>query len=262
HITPSMRLCQTLLRKSYVYYSRYIQENSILSHSDFELVRLSKTGKPEHYIPATDNILLSENWTDISVAGNQSEFSHEKNEEILKRILEWLTEKEDIILDFFAGAGTTAAVAHKINRKWIIVEQMDYAETLPVERLNRVIAGEQRGISKSIKWQGGGDFIYCELMEYNQAYMDKIQSAQSSEALVAFWRDIAENAFLNWYVNSEVPEEAVNDFIAINDVEKQKYLLAELLDKNQLYINLSEIEDVDFEVSAEDKVLNKVFYGK
>ena len=245
-----------------VYHSSYIQENSILSHSDFELVRLSKNGKPEHYIPATDNILLSENWTDINVAGNQSEFSHEKNEEILKRILEWLTEKGDIILDFFAGAGTTAAVAHKINRKWIIVEQMDYAETLPVERLSKVIAGEQGGISKSVSWQGGGDFIYCELMEYNQTYIDEIQSAHSSEALVELWRDIAENAFLNWYVNSEMPEEAVNDFIAIGDMEKQKHLLAELLDKNQLYVNLSEMEDADFAVGEKDKALNRAFYGE
>lgn len=97
-------------------------------------------------------------------------------------------------------------------------------------------------------------------MQYNQVYMDKIQSAQSSEALVALWRDIAENAFLNWYVHPEVPEAAINDFIAIDDVEKQKHLLAELLDKNQLYINLSEIEDADFGVSAEDKALNTDFY--
>ena len=101
-----------------------------------------------------------------------------------------------------------------------------------------------------------------KLMQYNQVYMDKIQTAQSSEALVALWKDIAENSFLNWYVNEEIPEDAVNDFIAIGDVEKQKHLLAELLDKNQLYVNLSEMEDVDFEVSAEDKVLNREFYGE
>ena len=125
-----------------------------------------------------------------------------------------------------------------------------------------MIAGEQGGISESVNWQGGGDFIYCELMPYNQAYMDKIQSADSSEELVALWHDIAANAFLNWYVNPEVPEDAINDFIAIGDVEKQKHLLAGLLDKNQLYVNLSEIEDVDFGVSAEDKALNKAFYGE
>ena len=96
--------------------------------------------------------------------------------------------------------------------------------------------------------------------------MDKIQAAQSSEALVGLWRDIAENSFLNWYVNAEIPEDAVEDFIEIgqgeNGLDKQKKLLSELLDKNQLYVNLSEIEDEDFGVSAEDKGLNKQFYGE
>ena len=128
---------------------------------------------------------------------------------------------------------------------------MDYVEEVTVPR-----------VEKAMKKENSSDFIYCALMKYNQVYMDKIQSAQSSEALVALWRDIAENSFLNWYVNAERPEEAVNDFIAIGDVEKQKHLLAELLDKNQLYVNLSEIEDADFEVSAEDKRLNKKFYEK
>ena len=59
-----------------------------------------------------------------------------------------------------------------------------------------------------------------------------------------------------------MPQDAVDDFIAIDDVEKQKHLLAELLDKNQLYVNLSEIEDADFRVSEEDKALNKAFYGE
>ena len=165
-------------------------------------------------------------------------------------------DKEAIVLDFFGGSGTTAHAVLELNkdggsRKFIICEQMHYVETVTRERVKKVIEQDNKGY-----------FIYCELMQYNQAYMDKIQSTQSSEALVALWRDIAENAFLNWYVNPEVPEDAINDFIAIGDVEKQKHLLAELLDKNQLYVNLSEIEDADFEVSAEDKVLNKAFYGE
>ena len=188
-------------------------------------------------------------------------FSYPKNELLMYRIIEYTTKKTDIVLDFHLGSGTTAAVAHKLGRQYIGIEQMDYAETLPVERLNKVIAGEQGGISKSVDWQGGGDFIYCELMQYNQAYMDKIQAAHSSEELVALWRDISENSFLNWYVNEGMPQDAVNDFIAIDDVEKQKRLLTELIDKNQLYVNLSEIADADFGVSAEDKVLNKAFYG-
>ena len=128
---------------------------------------------------------------------------------------------------------TTAAVAHKMNRQWITVEQMDYVETITMERLKKVVGKKVKaegklleeidydtgGISKSVNWQGGGDFIYCELMPYNQAYMDKIQAAQSSEELVALWRDIAENSFLNWYVNPEIPTEAVDDFIEIGKGE-------------------------------------------
>ena len=165
-------------------------------------------------------------------------------------------DKDAIVLDFFGGSGTTAHAVLELNkdggnRKFIICEQMHYVETVTRERVKKVIEQDNKG-----------DFIYCELMEYNQAYMDKIQSADSSEELVALWQDIAENAFLNWYVNPEVPEEAINDFIAIGDVEKQKCLLAELLDKNQLYVNLSEIVDADFEVSEEDKTLNQTFYGE
>ena len=197
----------------------------------------------------------------VEIFGRKA-FSYPKNELLMQRVIEYTTKEGDIVLDFHLGSGTTAAVAHKMGRQYIGIEQMDYAETLPVERLKKVIAGEQGGISASVKWQGGGDFVYCELMQYNQAYMDKIQSAHFSEALVALWRDIAENAFLNWYVNPAMPEDAIKDFIAIGDVEKQRHLLAELLDKNQLYVYLSEIEDADFEVSAEDKVLNKAFYGE
>ena len=91
------------------------------------------------------------------------------------------------------------------------------------------------------------------------------QAAQSTQELEALWRDIAENSFLNWYVNKETPEDAVDDFVAIgqeeNGLDKQKKLLAELLDKNQLYVKLSEIDDEDFQVSEEDKALNRAFYG-
>lgn len=189
-------------------------------------------------------------------------FSTPKPERLLERIVHVSTKPDDIILDFFIGSGTTAAVAHKMGRQYIGIEQMDYIETIPVERLKKIIAGEQGGISKSVNWQGGGDFIYCELMKYNEAFMERIQAAKNSKELVKIWREMAEGSFLNWYVNPEMPDEAIKDFEAINDLEKQKKLLAELLDKNQLYVNLSEIDDAQFKVSKEDKALNKAFYGE
>ena len=168
-------------------------------------------------------------------------------------------DKDAIVLDFFGGSGTTAHAVLELNkdggnRQFIVCEQMHYVETVTRARIKKVIEQNNQG-----------DFIYCELMPYNQAYIDKIQAAQSSEELVKLWQGIAENSFLNWYVNEEVPEDAVADFRAIgqteNGLEKQKKLLAELLDKNQLYVNLSEIEDEDFGVSVGDKAINRAFYS-
>ena len=206
-------------------------------------------------------------------------FSYPKNERLMECIIEYTTEQGDIVLDFHLGSGTTAAVAHKMGRQYIGIEQMDYAANIAVERLKKVVGkkvmGEGNlleeieydtgGISESANWRGGGDFIYCELMPYNQAYMDKIQAAQSSEELVSLWGAIAKNSFLNWYVNPGTPIDAVADFIEIgqteNGLDKQKKCLAYQLDKNQLYVNHSEIDDEDFGVSEEDKALNRAFYS-
>jgi adenine-specific DNA-methyltransferase len=121
-------------------------------------------------------------------------------------------------------------------------------------------------VSKAVGWKGGGEFICCELMKYNEAFMERIEAAKTREELVMIWMDMAEGSFLNWYVNPRVQEDAVKDFEAIGKKEggldKQKRLLAELLDKNQLYVNLSEIDDPRFKVSDEDKALNKAFYGE
>ena len=98
------------------------------------------------------------------------------------------------------------------------------------------------------------------------AIMERIEAAKTSKEIVKIWKDMAEGSFLNWYVNPQLPEDAVKDFEAIGQEEdglkKQKRLLAALLDKNQLYVNLSEIDDPRFKVSDEDKALNKAFYGE
>ena len=197
-------------------------------------------------------------------------FSYPKSLYAVLDTLKIMTDNDDIILDFFAGSGTTAHAVLELNkedggnRQFILVEQMDSIETVILPRLQKIIGNNA---DKETLLKGTSDkenFVYFELKEYNQIYMDKIQAAQSSEALVGLWRDIAENSFLNWYVNAEIPEDAVADFIEIgqdeNGLDKQKKLLIELLDKNQLYVNLSEIEDEDFGVSAEDKGLNRAFY--
>ena len=232
----------------------------------------------------TPTELLTDFWNDISWAGIAKEGgvrlkNGKKPEKLIQRIIEMATESNDIVMDYHMGSGTTAAAAHKMGRQYIGIEQIDYGKNDSVVRLQNVIGKRKKdslieeykdydksGISKSVNWQGSGDFIYCELMKYNEAFMDKIQSAKTSDELLEIWKDIAKNSFLNWYVNPEMPKEAVNNFIEIgrfeNGLEKQKKLLAELLNKNQLYVNLSEIDDEDFKVSEEDKKLNQSFYGE
>jgi adenine-specific DNA-methyltransferase len=155
---------------------------------------------------------------------------------------------------------------YKIDYPIIRLKKVIGKKTKKAGKMFEEIECDQGGISKTVNWQGGGDFIYCELMKYNETFIDKIQSAKTSEELIDLWKEIAENSFLNWYVNPEMPEEAVNDYIEIgkteNGLEKQKKLLAELLNKNQLYVNLTEINDGDFQVSDEDKKLNQSFYGE
>lgn len=92
-------------------------------------------------------------------------FNYSKPEAYIKFILDISTQPNDLIMDYHLGSSTTCAVAHKIGRRYIGIEQMDYIESISVERLKKVIDGEQGGISKVVDWQGGGDFIYAELKE-------------------------------------------------------------------------------------------------
>ncbi len=187
-------------------------------------------------------------------------FSYPKSLYTVMDILKLTTNAGDIIVDFFAGSGTTGHAVVELNRckgggkrQFILVEQLEEHVAVCRERLEKVLA--QEGLVKT-------DFLSCELMPYNAIFVARIQAARTSDELVQLWRDMARESFLNWYVNPEVPEEAVADFIAIGDIEKQRALLMELLDKNQLYVNLSEMEDEDFRVGDEDKVLNRAFYGE
>lgn len=91
-------------------------------------------------------------------------FGTPKPERLLSRIIHVATHPGDLVLDSFAGSGTTGAVAHKMGRRWIMVEIGDHADTLIVPRLRKVIDGsDQGGISKAMNWESGGGFRYCTL---------------------------------------------------------------------------------------------------
>jgi len=202
----------------------------------------------------------------LSFEGGVVLYNGKKPETLLKRIIELSTDSNDIVLDFQLGSGTTPAVAHKLGRQYIGIEQLDYGKNDSIIRLQNVINGDKSGISKFVNWQGGGEFITCELMKYNESYIDRILNAENINELKQIWQEMAKNSVLDWFVNPQVPEDAINDFEEIgrqeNGLEKQKELLLELLDKNQLFVNLSEIDDEQFNISEEDKALNRAFYGE
>ena len=165
----------------------------------------------------------------------------------------------DLVLDYHLGSGSTCAVAHKFERQYIGIEQLDYGDNDSVVRLKNVVNGEQGGISKSVNWQGGGSFVYLELKKYNQTFIEQIQEAQNTEALLEIWEQMKAKSFLNYNVDIKKQDEHLEEFKALSLAE-QKQHLCELLDKNQLYVNLSSLNDTDFACTEEEKKVTKDFY--
>ncbi len=102
---------------------------------------------------------------EIKAFNSDNVFTTPKPEKLLQRVLHLATNPGDLVLDSFLGSGTTAAVAHKMGRRWIGIEMGEHAHTHCIPRLEKVIAGEQGGISKAVNWQGGGGFRFLRLGE-------------------------------------------------------------------------------------------------
>lgn len=185
--------------------------------------------------------------------------SYPKPETLIAFLIKAVTKENDIVMDYHLGSGTTAATAHKLNRQYIGIEQMDYIEDVAVERLKKVIGGEQGGISEKVDWKGGGEFIYLELKKYNQIFIEQIESAKDKKVVLKIWEEMKNKSFLNYNVDLQKQEENIEDFKALT-LEEQKQHLVELLDKNQLYVNLSSLNDKDLAVSAEEKKVTQDFY--
>ncbi|ECV9712305.1 site-specific DNA-methyltransferase [Campylobacter upsaliensis] len=186
-------------------------------------------------------------------------FSYPKSEFLLQRILELTTQENDLVMDFFAGSGTTLAVAHKMKRRFIGIEQMDYIESITKERLKKVINGEQGGISKALNWQGGGSFIYAELMPLNVTYKERIKNINDEKELEKLYNDLESKAFLDYRIDlAEILKD--KEFKDLDLQNKQEALL-KILDSNMDYVLYGDIEDKDYAISSEVIELNKIFYG-
>jgi len=214
----------------------------------------------------TPTTLLTNIWSDIPWEGIAGEGGvklkrGKKPEKLIRRIIDMgAYNSGDIVLDFFVGSGSTCAVAHKMGKQYIGVEQLDYEENDSDARLQNVIRGDKTGISKVVDWNGGGEFVYCELMTLNERFVQKIKATKTKSELKEIWEKMKGEAFLSYKVDPKEIDANSNDFADLS-LEDQKRFLLEVLDKNQLYVNLSEIDDKTYDVSEEDKNLNRQFYG-
>lgn len=207
------------------------------------------------------DLWLDLSWDGIAMEGGVKLKNGKKPEKLIERIINMvLGNGKGIVMDFFMGSGTTCAVAHKMDKQYIGIEQLNYGENDSYNRLKNVLNGDTTGVSKSLNWNGGGSFIYCEIMKLNEIYIDMIKNAKAKNELKEIWEIMKEKSFLNYKVDVKKIDKNSKEFDDLS-IENQKEFLIECLDKNHLYVNLSEIDDKDYKISQEDKNLNKMFYG-
>lgn len=165
-----------------------------------------------------------------------------------------MTKKDDIVLDFFAGSGTTAHAVLALNeedggnRKFILVEQMDYIDNVTKERLKRVINSDY--INNS--------FVFLALKQYNQEYVERIMKATTLTQLEDLYVDMRNNAFLKFWFDRKEFEKDEN-FRKL-DIDERKQKLVDVLDENQLYLNYADMGDTRHSVTVDEKALTDKFY--
>ena len=241
-------------------FDRYVKENRLVIPRGGEGMPRIKIflSELEGQIPNTwlDNIATNDEASKEieKFFGTNAAFSFAKPTKLIKHLIQIGSDKNDIVLDFFGGSGTTAHAVLELNkedggnRQFILCEQMDYVETVTAKRVQKVIEQNE-----------AGNFIYLELKKYNQTFIEQIEEAKDTNALLKIWEQMKAKSFLNYNVDIKKQDEHLEDFKALSFAE-QKQHLCELLDKNQLYVNHSSLNDADFECTEEEKKVTKDFY--
>lgn len=205
-------------------------------------------------------------WTDtpyegIAAEGGVKLKGGKKPEKLLQRIIALNTDPGDLVLDYHLGSGTTAAVAHKMGRRYIGIEQLDYGCNSPLVRLRKVIDGDKSGISKSVGWKGGGSFVYVELAQQGEQLMSELQDAAAKDEINRVLTRATERGLLRPSVLPSQLMSSNSEFEQLSP-DDQKQVVAELIDKNRLYVNASDVDDEDLGLSDDDIAFTKSFYEK
>jgi adenine-specific DNA-methyltransferase len=182
-------------------------------------------------------------------------FSYPKPVNLIKHLLKIVDNKNAVILDFFAGSGTTAHATLDLNKEdggkrlFVLIEQMDYVEGLTVERMKRAIK----------KYEYQTEFAYLELLKLNEIYVSRIRKENDKSKLLDIWKEMSKKAFLGYRMaDIKTINLSQLELLAIEDLKK---FLLDSLDKNMLYVPLSEIEDSEYEVDSTTIKYNKQFFG-
>lgn len=242
-----------------------------LGYRYFELPKSDKVKNGAYYqgMPISSNVTkkpypnFMDFFAEYNRANNEGVYSFrngKKPEKLIQKYLEIFTKQNDLVLDFFMGSATTQAVAMKMHRQFIGIDQMDYIKTLAVPRLQKVIEGEQGGISKDVNWQGGGSFVYAELMEKNRGYVKDVMSAEKMSELLDVFERMKSTTDFDFRVDLDKFQQELHGF---SDVDEARKELLRILDKNQLYYNYANIDDSNVKdlIDDTDYKFNKSFYG-
>jgi adenine-specific DNA-methyltransferase len=182
------------------------------------------------------------------------EFSFPKSLYSVLDTVKLMTSGDDIVLDFFAGSGTTGHAVLELNRQdggsrtFVLCEQMDYINTVTVERLKAVM----KDIPEA-------SILYAELASLNHSYLDRVTSSETTADLVEIWHEMKSSSFLSHRVGLSAFDSNIQAFGELSILE-QKSLLIEALDHNLLYAPYSSIEDSDFGFSKTEIDLNHEWY--
>ena len=211
---------------------------------------------------------ISTIWTDIDYNNLKKEGGVElpfgkKPEKLVSRIIELATDEGDYVLDAYFGTGTTGAVALKMNRKFIGLEQLDSHYQKSIQRLKNVVNGDTTGVSKEFDWNGGGSFIFTKLMSRNQEIIDTIPTLKVEELDELFKKIYNDPYCLNHKVKTDETDKISieSDYYQLDENEKRKVLIS-MLDKNLLYVNFDERADESLNISENDVSFSSSFYGE
>lgn len=133
---------------------------------------------------------------------------------------------------------------------------------LQLNEIEKIVDFDQGGISKSVNWQGGGDFIYLELAKHNETAKERILNCQAKQELWGLFDELYQKYFLNYNLKiKEFKEKVLQEKEFQNlDLDEQKKMFLTMLDLNQMYVNKSEMADKNFAISKQDQELTKEFY--